>query len=358
MQNLIHHHATKLYSCLAKIGFLISMAILPSIAYADCGANNPPVLMGFTSIERPARDAPLITPISQWSTASTTLFHSCTLWFTYFFHGFVDSIPVRGYYFDPSDGINYPILNIDSTASKGIPVGYIAAVNINDSGFIPISGNRMQIVHKELLSSSSVKGIMKIRLVRYGPLPPATNTLTLSLNWTHISYGYTPDINKGNGKTFVGGTVRYTFSNSAEPTCSVSTQNLVVNLPAIDAKRLSSIGATTGDTPFTLLVNCPGTTPINVYMTLTDNKLGQTNYSTALSSSTEGVGVQIRDLNRQAITLGPDSSIAGNPGQFLVRNNFTGITPIPFIASYIRTGTGVIKPGKLTAVATFTMSYQ
>lgn len=287
-------------------------------------------------------------------------FYNCKLIPTYFFLGFNSLVPVVGSYFDPSDGVTYPVLNIAGTATKG-SIGYIAGVAINGSDFTAFNGGMNQLIHTEVLSNPAVTATVKIRLMRYAPLP-STNTIPIQLNWINIiASDVSWTTSTGTNRTFgTTGTQTYTFSTSADPTCSVNTQNLQVNLPAIEAKQLSSDGATTGNTPFTLWVNCPSTTPVNVYMTLTDNsKPGQTNstvVSAASGSSASGVGVQISDQNGLPITLGPDSSMAGNPGQFLVRSNLTGSIPIPFTANYIRTG--AIKPGTLKAVATFTMSYQ
>ncbi|WP_159878877.1 fimbrial protein [Aquitalea denitrificans] len=353
-----------------KIGLLISIAILPSVTYA-CTTSYPtivPLTIPQSSIIAPARDAPLITPLSAWATTTLSpAYTRCsTTTMTYFYIGMLTSALTRvGYYFDPSDGINYPVWGSPgSTINFG--VGFIAGGGSNGSNITPIDFYAPYTLYEAKIPNTTEPIFAKLRLMRYAPITLTKVTYGYT-NWVGFVVSYKspaqfdPASSRITGVTFTSNNQTWTVSTgSAAASCSVNTQNLQVNLPAIDAKQLSSVGATTGNTPFSLWVNCPSTTPVNVYMTLTDNsKPGQTNstvVSAASGSSASGVGVQISDQYGLPITLGPDSSMAGNPGQFLVRSNLTGSLPIPFTASYIRTGT--IKPGTLKAIATFTMSYQ
>ena len=138
--------------------------------------------------------------------------------------------------------------------------------------------------------------------MRYAPISLTKITFGY-INWVGFVVSYFPPDSFIGGINDVRTGVTFTSNNqtwnvstgSAAASCSVNTQNLQVNLPAIEAKQLSSVGATTGNTSFSLWVNCPSTTPVNVYMTLTDNNnRGQTNstvISAASGSSASGVGV-------------------------------------------------------------------
>lgn len=370
MPDAIHSYTNELYRGLTKIGLFIGIAILPSVAYA-CKTSYPrivPLTIPQSSIIAPARDAPLITPLSAWATSTLSpAYTQCsTTTMTYFYIGMnSDGGATRvGYYLDPSDGINYPIWAFPgSSVNDG--VGFIAGGGSNSTNITPINFYARYTLYEAKIPSATEPVFVKIRLMRYAPISLTKITYGY-INWVGFVVSYfSPDrfnnvTNAIAGVTFTSNNQTWTISpGSAAASCSVSTQNLQVNLPAIEAKQLSSV-ATTGNTPFTLWVNCPSTTPVNVYMTLTDNNNRDQTNSTVISaasgSSASGVGVQISDQYGQPITLGPDSSMAGNPGQFLVRSNLTGSIPIPFTASYIRTG--AIKPGTLKAVATFTMSYQ
>ncbi|WP_159878875.1 fimbrial protein [Aquitalea denitrificans] len=368
-------HTNKLYRGLTKIGLLVGLIILPNLVHGACtrmGAtgNIPLAISGVTA---PARDAPLVTPLSPWNTYNNLTFFNCdTTKLTYFYaagQSTGGNMIIVGYYTDPSDGNTYPINTFPFNTATGptAGVGYIVGIGPDSSRTLPWGLGQIVIYDTTIPSSPSVYSFIKLRLVRYAQLPSNTiqtgSTGSFVFLWTsaNASYSYPDPAKSPMAQTlFAAFGTTYTFPQGTGASCSVNTQNLQVNLPAIEAKQLSSVGATTGNTPFSLWVNCPSTTPVNVYMTLTDNsKPGQTNstvVSAASGSSASGVGVQISDQYGLPITLGPDSSMAGNPGQFLVRSNLTGSLPIPFTASYIRTGT--IKPGTLKAIATFTMSYQ
>ena len=114
MPDAIHSYTNKLYRRLTKIGLLIGIALLPSVAYA-CTTSYPiivPLTIPQSSIIVPARDAPLITPLSAWATTTLSpAYTRCsTTRMTYFYIGMNSGSATRvGYYSDPSDGINYPV---------------------------------------------------------------------------------------------------------------------------------------------------------------------------------------------------------------------------------------------------------
>jgi len=148
-----------------------------------------------------------------------------------------------------------------------------------------------------------------------------------------------------------------TTTSIAAPACTVQESAVSVTMPVASGRYLASVGATTGDTGFSISINCPN--PVSVSMTMTD-AADPKNVSSTLSlspaSTAKGVGYQIV-YNGGAISFGPDSAIANNVNQFRVGTVGTaGILTIPFVARYVRTG--AITPGTADANATFTMNYQ
>nr|WP_050451526.1 type 1 fimbrial protein [Candidatus Burkholderia verschuerenii] len=91
-------------------------------------------------------------------------------------------------------------------------------------------------------------------------------------------------------------------------------------------------------------LNCAAN--VRVYITLTDG-VTPSNTSNILTlkpaSTAQGVALQLVN-NGVPVTFGPDSSIAGNQGQWLV-------------VRYIQTS-ATVKPGSVASLVTFTMSYQ
>jgi type 1 fimbria pilin len=143
----------------------------------------------------------------------------------------------------------------------------------------------------------------------------------------------------------------------AAPACTVQESAVAVKMPVASGRYLPSVGSTTGDTGFSISVNCPS--PVSVSMTMTD-AANPANVDSILSLSTtstaKGVGYQIV-YNGTVISYGSDSAIANNVNQFNVgKVSVSGVLTIPFTARYVRTGQ--IVPGTADANATFTMSYQ
>jgi type 1 fimbria pilin len=141
------------------------------------------------------------------------------------------------------------------------------------------------------------------------------------------------------------------------PACTIQDASKSVTMPVASGRYLPSVGSTTGDTTFSISLDCA--TPMSVAVTFTD-ATNPGNVGTTLSLSTDstakGVGYQIV-YNNKVINYGPDSSAANTVNQFSVAPAGTvGPLIIPFTARYVRTG--AITPGTADAKATFTMSYQ
>jgi type 1 fimbria pilin len=146
--------------------------------------------------------------------------------------------------------------------------------------------------------------------------------------------------------------------NLSTLTCSVTTPAVDVTMPQTSTTRLPSVGSTDGTTAFNIGVNRD--VGVTVFVTLTDaiTPSNRTNTLTLAADST-ATRIACQGLyNNNPISFGPDSSVAGNPGQFGVTASPTtgGPVSIPLSARYIRTGT--IQPGTVKGLATFTMSYQ
>jgi type 1 fimbria pilin len=156
------------------------------------------------------------------------------------------------------------------------------------------------------------------------------------------------------------GTINIT-GNIKAATCSVSTASVAVTLPDVAPADFPSVGDTAGSKAFDIGLNCAGSTA-QVYMTLTDSTTpaNRTDKLTLAPSSTAtGVQIQILRSGNTLVSYGPDSNAAGNTNQFLVSSASAIVTAgnvIPFTARYVRTG--AVGIGTVSAVATFTMSYQ
>jgi Fimbrial protein len=104
----------------------------------------------------------------------------------------------------------------------------------------------------------------------------------------------------------------------AAPACTVQQSAVSVTMPVASGRYLPSVGSTTGDTGFSISINCPS--PVSVSMTMTD-AANPDNVSSTLSlsaaSTAKGVGYQIV-YNGTAISYGPDSAVMNNVNQFNV----------------------------------------
>ncbi|WP_159875016.1 fimbrial protein [Aquitalea denitrificans] len=354
----------KIYNSILTILFYTTistnMAHADTSAYPNCDRSaasniyfNLPASINIATI--PA-NAPTITPATNWFTQSALSFTGCrttpstNIYYTFYNHN--STSPPQPY---TEDGLTYFIYPL------GNGIGIVTSVQNLETGTGPTSlqyyaGSTFATFNKlPIIQSGNFSTIFRYRLVRYSN---STNSGTFSIpqrlfirqaDWQYSSSQgwtyHTQDI-----------TLSAMTINIQTKSCSVNTSNIAVQLPAILPTSLPSVGSTTGTTPFNIAINCPS--PVNVYMTITDNSapLSTSDTLSATSnSSAQGIGIQIR-RNGLPIWLGPDNSMAGNTNQFLVGNNTSGNLTIPFTANYIRTS--AINVGKINAIATFTFSYQ
>jgi type 1 fimbria pilin len=206
-------------------------------------------------------------------------------------------------------------------------------------------------VHPSTVNPSTVNFNAKlhIQLYKIGTIKSATN-----IKLYYIGLRMSETSTTGSNSASYVGLITNTFNLTAS-TCSLqsgSTTN--VTLPAVYANNFASNGGVASNVPFSITVNCPSATNLNI--TFTDNNnIGQTSNILTNTSTAKGVGVQL-SYNGNSISFGPDSADPGTINQIVLNNNLTGSQTFQFNAAYIRTGT--ITPGSVTAKATFTLSYQ
>ena len=144
-----------------------------------------------------------------------------------------------------------------------------------------------------------------------------------------------------------------------KPTCAISTPDVVVSLDQKALSDFASVGDALGDKDFSVSLACSGGDPnssTDLHMFLTDQTTltNQTNILSLTAASTaSGVGVQIVN-NGTPVTFGqtlaaPTTDISRN----IVVN--TPTVDIPLKARYVRTGN--MSAGSVTAIATFTATY-
>jgi type 1 fimbria pilin len=198
---------------------------------------------------------------------------------------------------------------------------------------------------------------LTVTLIKTGPI--GSGSLTGQLGGT---YGYNSTLD--NLIMYVGWNGA-TPIQPTPPTCSVdkSSANLPVPLGDYSTGQFTGVNSMTPAKDFHIDFNCsgggPGTTR-KIYLTLTDatvpaNRTDILNLTP--SSTTTGLGVRVEKSDGTAVKFGADSSTIGNPNQWQVGTVAPG-TPtfsVPLKARFIQTG--AVRPGKATAIATFTVAY-
>ena len=142
-----------------------------------------------------------------------------------------------------------------------------------------------------------------------------------------------------------------------------STQDMAVELPAVNVAQFGSVGSSpAASASFDVSLSCQS--GVAVYATMTDaNAPGSRGTALALggASTASGVGVRLfRNGLSTPLAFGPDSSAIGNVNQWLVGGGTSASATtysIPFIARYVQLASSV-SPGSVEAAATITLSYQ
>ncbi len=140
-------------------------------------------------------------------------------------------------------------------------------------------------------------------------------------------------------------------------TCSITSTTTNVTLPTVRVSDFSQVGATAGEKAFSLNLDCSMAGTANAFITFTDNaQPGNTGNRLTLSPGSSSKGVQLQLYrNGVPISFGPDAAAMGTTNQISL-GAATSLSQIPLTVRYIRTGD--VAPGSVSAVATFTLSYQ
>jgi type 1 fimbria pilin len=247
---------------------------------------------------------------------------------------------------------------VGTTSVAGI--GYTSS--LSGGGF---SGN---VVMDTTLNATSLPGglsapqfqsqlYLTVNLVKTGPVTPGP--LTLNPSGSSGLPGVVAVFFAGDGGQSVFRSVLASNATSiATSACSVTTPSINVALAPVKTSAFQGVGSTAGTQPLALGLTCPSPN-VRVFVTLTDNTT-PTNTSNMLSlkpdSTAQGVRLQILS-NGTPVSFGPDSTNAGNTNQWLVGTSTGGPMSVPLSVQYIESASQVT-PGKVDAVATFTMSYQ
>lgn len=325
---------------------LLFSYLINNNAHATCSTGAEPTatinLPASINIATMPAGTPLITPLTDWISSTILAFTGCQLGSTIAFRT-GQGYNLTGLTYNDG-GLSYGI-NAFGPDNDGI--GFILSTqNITNPTPTPFKFGIWTYISA---TSDQFYVLYRIRLIRYANISPGTITKPSLHIVDAVDNPYPIRL-----KQYI-----YTSSTSLKvqtASCTVNPTNITVQLPNMLMSQFPSIGSTSPSTPFNIVITCPNS--VNVYMTITDNSnpASTSNIIAASSTSTtQGLGVQIRQ-NNLPISMGKDSSMAGNTNQFLIGNNISGSKTIPLTANYIRTGTVVA--GQLKAVATFTMSYQ
>lgn len=196
---------------------------------------------------------------------------------------------------------------------------------------------------------------IKVELIKTGPIPAGGT-------WSG-DIAYTQALSSSGAVTTTFMTYRWSgplVIVPSNPSCTVSTPNVSVNLGTMSAA--GAVGATSNPVDFNLKLSCTaGSTAgasTNVYVTVTDstNPGNRTNTMKLASGSTAtGVGIQVL-WNGTPVTFGADSSTIGNAGQWLAASTTGADVTIPLKGRYIKT-LSTATAGTANGVATFTIAY-
>lgn len=141
--------------------------------------------------------------------------------------------------------------------------------------------------------------------------------------------------------------------------CRVAVDPTVVTLPPVVTSTFTAVGATAGQTPFNIQLNCQTAgVSISVALSTSNPQAGATGViaPTAGAAYAQNVGVQI-------LTRGTSCNASGTPAAVTFGAPIgEGATPsgacnLPFAAQYYETASPATA-GNVTATATYTLTYQ
>jgi type 1 fimbria pilin len=204
-------------------------------------------------------------------------------------------------------------------------------------------------------SAKSVDISVTTSFVAIGPIQAGVSTIS---SVPRVAAGYTPS-----DTPYMDVSQYPVYSGSATgslmtTTCSVKTTAPEVQLPPLPVSAFSSgVGAVAGQKDFTLSFACVSGAKVAIVITdAVDPSNRLTVLKLATGSTAAGIGVQVLKDQGTPVQFGPDAVGTSVANQWLIGPSPNGTLDLPLSAQYIRTGT--VKPGKVRALATFTMSYQ
>jgi type 1 fimbria pilin len=259
----------------------------------------------------------------------------------------VQTLQVIGSEISPGSGIYTTGLNGIGVRFYLVPA---ASGRIQLTGVLPVAYPSIN------LSSPGALAGIAAEIVLTGPV---LSGLLSSLPSLRVSVASAGLADACAGLTGAMQTLQTTVANNAvtATSCQVLTSSLSVKLPNISNSMLNAVGTTTGDTRFSIELNCQA--GVSVFMTLTDaTSGGNTTGLLSLKPASTATGVKLRILKSDGsvIRFGPDSPLPGNINQWLVGSSGT-TNNIALTVQYYRDGE-TIGNGSIEAAATFTLSYQ
>ena len=186
--------------------------------------------------------------------------------------------------------------------------------------------------------------------ITYQVVPISGQVITPgTLNQNLLTFGWNNSFPIFGGSGSIG---NLTVTGNVTGGCSVQAGSsaIAVNLPSMDTSAFTGVGSTAGRTPFAINLNCTGV-GTGVYVTMATNN-AQPNVNgviapTSGSGYAANVGVQILNGQSTPVSFGTAQGVG----------NSTSTMTIPYYAQYYETAAPV-SSGKVSATATFTLSYQ
>lgn len=177
---------------------------------------------------------------------------------------------------------------------------------------------------------------LMLQLIQTGPIASGEKMPAGQLGYWQSGSLKTAIFGLANAVTFVA------------PACAVVTTPINVVLPSVSTTALASANATTGTTPFSIDLNCPGGTTSKFSIRLKSNKKDSYPGTIKNAGTAKGVDVQLIDQDFNPVTFLKKIAVSTTPA---------GKLSLPYYARYYRTP-AAISAGTVAASATFTLIYK
>lgn len=270
----------------------------------------------------------------------------------------------------PVAATNPPTLTCGGTTNSGVQNSIAGQPSAGDDTLFPttVPGLAYRILYpgtsnplhaypnQPIPANSDFGGAFALQLVATGSIAPGSVLAGGQLGQWNVDMCI---FVWGGGQCFwlLGPNPVETFSTSGitfvPPACSIITDPTVVTLPTVYASAFTGTGFTTGQTPFSVQLNCPSSAAgANLAITLATSSpvAGATGViaNTAGGGYAKNVGVQVLDAGGNPIPFGTAVSVGTvSAGNLNVQLN----------ARYYQTG-ALVTAGQVKATATYTITYQ